>query len=67
MQRTPESTRFGHHFTVPLELKALAALDFVGSYPYENEEDKSRGGGETFCVISKFISGVCLENKRQSA
>lgn len=54
-----------------LELKALAALDFVGSYPYENEEDKDVSGEEgkksPFCVISKFTSGVRLENKRQSA
>lgn len=29
---------------------------------------KSEGGerGETYCVISKFISGMGLENRRQS-
>lgn len=61
--------RCSHRFCVPLEPRALAALDFVGSYPYENEEDKevSGQGEKTCCVISRFISGVGLENRRQSA
>ncbi|KAL2311215.1 hypothetical protein Nmel_002908 [Mimus melanotis] len=49
-----------HALVTPLRFQALAALDFVGSYHYENEEDKEDlgKGGRNF--LRNFNVRLCI-------